>query len=354
MPFKLIPPRPGRSKNYSVRGTYCGVELDKSTGVADKATAERIRRKWEADAERGLLAKPGEPTFLDAAVAYMQAGGDKRFLGEYDDETGLWTGIMEKLGSEPLSAITQQTVDKTAVELYPKGTPATRNRQVHTPISAVLKHAGIVTPLRRPKGWRGQRRVDFLQPEQAFKLLADATKVDPEFGCFLTILLYTGVRLSEGLGLRCDRVNLAERWALVAKTKNGEPRMVHLPPAVVVALANHPRKLNRGISKVFRFVKCGRLYALLRQAKAGNPELGFVTFHTFRHTWGTWMRRYGGLDTTGLINTGAWKDAASARVYEHLDVTEEARKADLLPVPAERSENSGEIRGVDDKTVVSL
>jgi hypothetical protein len=45
------------------------------------------------------------------------------------------------------------------------------------------------------------------------------------------------------------------------------------------------------------------------------------------------MRRYGGLDTSGLTETGRWRDRSSAARYEHLDVTEEARKADLLPVP---------------------
>ncbi|MBV9199291.1 MAG: hypothetical protein JOY83_06045 [Alphaproteobacteria bacterium] len=44
------------------------------------------------------------------------------------------------------------------------------------------------------------------------------------------------------------------------------------------------------------------------------------------------MRRYGGLDTSGLVGTGAWKDAAGARVYEHVVQSEEGRKADLLPV----------------------
>jgi integrase len=55
-------------------------------------------------------------------------------------------------------------------------------------------------------------------------------------------------------------------------------------------------------------------------------------FHLFRHTWATWMRRYGGLDTSALLETGAWRSRAAASRYEHLDATEEARKANLLPV----------------------
>ena len=33
-------------------------------------------------------------------------------------------------------------------------------------------------------------------------------------------------------------------------------------------------------------------------------ELDWVNFHTFCHTYATWMRRYGGLDTKDLIDTG--------------------------------------------------
>jgi hypothetical protein len=43
------------------------------------------------------------------------------------------------------------------------------------------------------------------------------------------------------------------------------------------------------------------------------------------------MRRYAGLDTTCLVSTGAWKSRQAAAIYEHADVSEEGRKADLLP-----------------------
>jgi hypothetical protein len=58
-----------------------------------------------------------------------------------------------------------------------------------------------------------------------------------------------------------------------------------------------------------------------------------VAFHAFRHTYGAWMRRHAGLDTSGLVGTRAWLSHAAARVYEHVDTREEARKADFLPTP---------------------
>jgi integrase len=86
--------------------------------------------------------------------------------------------------------------------------------------------------------------------------------------------------------------------------------------------------------RVFRLTKCGRIYTWLdASAKAAGVVIpDRVAFHLFRHTWATWMRRYAGMDTAGLVETGAWRSRVSASVYEHLDATEEGRKAALLPV----------------------
>jgi integrase len=63
-----------------------------------------------------------------------------------------------------------------------------------------------------------------------------------------------------------------------------------------------------------------------------------VAFHIFRHTYGAWMRRDARLDTSGLVGTGAWRSRNAAAVYEHVETTEEARKADLLPTLADLGE----------------
>jgi integrase len=324
MPLKLIAPRIGKTPFYSVRGTYLGIYVDRSTKTANRATAARFLSKWREEIECGELARPGEPTFLDAAVAYMGETGNQRFMPP----------LLERLGKLTLRQVTQQEIDKAALALYPRASAATRNRQVHTVVSAVLKHAGIDGKLRRPKGWRGEKKTDWLWPEQAFAIFEKADKIDAEFGIFLRFLTYTGARLSEAtVRFKTDRLSVSEGFAYFEKTKNEDPRGVHLPPVLIAALANHPRGLERPGQTVFRFRKNGRLYALLNALrKAVGPSVKITGFHIFRHTWGTWMRRYGGLDTTGLVATQAWRDAASARRYEHAVASEEARKADLLPV----------------------
>lgn len=330
MPLKLVPPRAGKTPFYSVRGTHLGTYLDRSTKTPDRTTARKLLAKWKDEIERGAVAIKGEPTFLDAAVAYMAATGIDRFMEP----------ITEKLGNCALRLIDQAMIDHAAVEIYPNVTAATRNRQFYTPVSAVLKHAKVEWRLKRPKGWRGSFKTDFYLPDQAFLIFAEADKVDLEFGIFLRFLTYTGARLTEATrAFHCKTLSLPDQLGYFEKTKNGDPRAVFLPPVLIAALANHPRGLDRPGETVFRFRKNGWLYSLLKDVRlALKGRVAVKGFHAFCHTYGAWMRRYGGLDTSGLVATSRWKDPASARRYEHLVATEEAQKASLLPLEPKKKQ----------------
>lgn len=322
MPLYLRAPRPGKSPNFEIRGTYLGVKIERSAGTAERKVAVKVLAKLKDEIERGVVAKPGEATFVSASISYVKHGGERRFVMR----------LAEHFGETPLGAITQQEIDAAAIALYPAASPATRNRQVYSPVSAILKHAGKPDPLKRPKGGRGNVRLFYFTPEQASALIDAATTRNAEFGCLLTFLLYTGCRLSEALAIRVEDVHLKDATAFSGKTKNGLPRTIFLPPVLVAALAGHPRGLERA-GKLFRWHKCGRLYTWLDEAAraSGVAIPDGVAFHAFRHSYGAWMRRYGGLDTTGLVETGAWKSRQAAAVYEHAVASEEAAKASALP-----------------------
>jgi len=320
VPLKLIPPKPGRSPNYRIRGTYLGHYLDRSTETGDRRVASRLFAKWKEDIERGAYAAPDAPTFAGAALTYMNAGGERRFMEP----------LLLHFGTMPLAHITQDAIDAAAIKLLPMATSATRNRQVYSPVSAVLRRAGVTLVLRRPQGAQGTPRLTFLSPAQAQALLTAAEARNATLGALCIFLLYTGVRLSEALSLAPADVELDAARAFIRDTKNGDPLTVHLPPVVVAALAN----LEFGKERVFRLTKAGRLYKLFAEAveAAGVPVPERLAFHIFRHTYGAWMRRFAGSDTAGLVATGRWKSRTAAAVYEHADVTEEAMKADMLPV----------------------
>lgn len=326
MPITLVPPRKGASPFYRGRGTHLGRYVDRSTKASSAALAKKVIRRWEREIERGEFREKGAPTFVDAAVRYGNAGGACRFLDRIGDHVG---------DAFLLADMTQEVIEDIAIELYPDASPATRNRQVYTPISAVLKHAGVKTAIRRPKGSAGKKQIRWLWPEEAERVFAAAAEIDREFAALLIFLCYTGLRLGEALGLMVRDVRLDEGFAYLPTSKNDEPQAVFLPPFVIATLAAHPRGLDRPKARLFRFVKGGHLYALLRAAffKA-DVDLGERDgFHLWRHTWATWMRRYGGLDTRGLLGTDRWKDPKSAGRYAHVVVSEEAKRATMLPVP---------------------
>ena len=330
MPWKLIPPRKGKTPYWYVRGKYLGIALDNSTGTAEERAARTILRTWRGQAERGEFSKPGafEPaaaTFLSATVAYMRAGGARQYIDV----------ILRHWGEKPLEEIDQMAIDALAMALYPAAPASTRNRQVYTPVSAILKHVGIDKKIKRPKGWRGNKRTFWLKPEPTFSLLAAASEIDPEFGILCTLLNYCGLRLDEALSrLQAEQVDLEREYAYIPDTKTGEPRAVYLPPIVVAALANHPRGLDRK-GRLFRYHDGGRLRDLLKDAcaRAGVTLPRRTAFHVFRHNYATWMRLYGGLDGLGLTRTGAWSDLDSVERYAHSEPTAEARQAAALPTP---------------------
>lgn len=324
MPLKLVPPRPGRAPHYHIRGTYLGQYVDRSAKTERRSVAWRLLKEIERQIERGALAAPA-PSFAAAALAYMRHGGERRPLRK----------LLRYFGEAPLAEIDQAAIEAAAEALFPHASPATRNREVFTPVSAVLKHAGVEFRLRRPKGSRGKQIDAWLWPEDAARLFSAAAKIDREFGVLLVLLCYTGLRLGEALNLSCDDVRLQEHYARVMQTKTGVPRGVYLPPCVVEALADHPRGIARGGERVFRFVKSGHLYKLLRaSADAAGLDLpNRAAFHLFRHTYATWMRRYAGRDVQGLVATGAWRSEQSAARYAHVVPSEDARAAALLPHP---------------------
>lgn len=321
MPFKLVKPRAGKTPYFAVKGTYLGVRLDRSTKTGNRALAGKILKKWEREVERGELAEPGEPTFASAAAAYMKAGGERRFLRK----------LLEHLGDTKLSRIDQAAIDAAAASLYPSATGATRNRQVYSPICAVMRRAGIRLDFHRPHGSGGSKTTAWLWPEQAEAIFEEAGKIDQEFQALLIVLCYTGMRLSEALNLTWDNVRLADGFAYLAQTKNDEPRGVFFPSVAVAALAG----LDQGTNRVFRFTKSGHLYHLLKAVafKAGVELPQRSAFHIFRHTYATWLRRYAKADAKALVATGAWKDLKSVDRYTHVIVSEEAKLAALLPTP---------------------
>jgi hypothetical protein len=133
MPLSLVSPKPGRTPNYRIRGTYLGVRLDRSAETRNKTKARKLLAAIEAAIERGAFAQKPALTLAAAVTAYVQAGGESRFLGPILRYFGKGATVVE---------IDQVAADSVAAAIYPRAKPGTRNRQFYTPLLAVLRHAG--------------------------------------------------------------------------------------------------------------------------------------------------------------------------------------------------------------------
>jgi integrase len=348
MPLKLVPPRNSKTKNLYIRGTYLGVAVDKSSGTDRRPVASRILKELEGKIERGEYppreAAPHGGTFLSAAVAYMEAGKRPKYVAK----------LIKYFGDTPLADIDQKAIEQAAIAIHPGCTAGTWNACVYTPVSAILRHAGVEIKLRRPKGSKGRVVTDWLGPADAFGIIQAAESFDAELATLLKFLLYTGVRLGAALNVNREDVRIEEAAAWVRHQKGQPATDVKLRQDLCEPLAAHLASHDN--RRVFRFHQGGHLKHQLVRAKlaylglpcpARRPtgwrappyKLAWVNFHSFRHTWATWMRKYGGCDVQGLVATGNWRDERSARRYAHAVPRDEWARVEKLP-------SMGKIRGV--------
>jgi integrase len=321
MPLSLI--KRNGSKNWYIRGTYLGTTIFKSSGTDRKSIAKTRQKDIEHRIEKG--GGVYHRNFAEACIEYIKSCPDgelqyARRLLDYFKET-------------PLIDIDQAAIEKCVEKLYPDGKPATINRNIITPIAAIL-HRGAslsmcqwmrVKRRKEPKG-----RDAILTSEQADALLDAAnTKLEP----VILLMLTTGCRAGEAIKLEWQDVDLPRNHVTFRDTKNGETYGCHLHPTTVAALAN----LVRRNDSVFGYTYINRK-ALNRDFKAACNKAGIeygrnggITPHSLRHTYATWLRQ-NGQDLPSLMALGRWKDTKSVVRYAHVSSDEQKAAIDMLPV----------------------
>lgn len=350
MPLKLV--QRHRGQVWYIRGSVRGIRVDESTRTSERAVAEDILIKRAAQLlEQSIHGDAVSRTFAEAALSYMEAGGER----------GRLAPLLKLLGKRPVGSIGQAEIDDAAKALYPHASPATRNRKVYTPMSAVLHHAArkkwCAKPvIARPKQPPG--RVRWITYEEAERLIGAAA---PHLRPLVVFLLSTGARLSEALYLEWRDVDLSAGHVVFRPTdhrgiKTDEARGVPLPPRAVAELANLPwdRKgmvFRRPAGKIR---KTGRIWLPYesRDGKGGGQlktawngmlkRAGIADFtpHDCRHTWATWHYR-ANRDVQALMALGGWKTPAMVFRYTHVNT------AHLAPSQAHIWGNSGEYGAVE-------
>src|SRR5262245_28590329 len=302
-------------------------------GPKSVATEEVQRKRLERPCPRHqarkvnhLLADVIREHLTAAEIGKRSFRNDKRY-GE------TW---IKRLGSRSLEEVTPADLEKIRIERLagrlrrdddknqkPRPvTPATANREY-----AFLKHVFNIAirhgkternpvaklkMLREPSG-----RVRYLSDEEEMALFAKL--LTDESRDRARVLLQTGLRKSEFLGLRWKDVDLKVGVLTIPRSKHGEARHVPLTSDVRAIISRRPRSLDAS--------------ALIFPNSLGNTDLHWAEkdfpeavvaakikdfrLHDTRHTFASRLAMEG-VDLLTIKELGGWKTLSVVQRYAHL------------------------------------
>lgn len=307
MPLKLIPPRPGKSPYWYIRGTLYGRTIDASTKARDEKTARKFKERFELDLAKADGEKRAPATFRLAADIYVKYRQPTRDL--------VWINrLVAAIGSYQLSDIRQHILIEAANLLYPKAAAATKNRQVLVVASSILHYAAennLCPYMKVSKLKEKAPEPRAVTKDQARALMAAA---DGDMFRLFTWLFYQGWRISDTLRLQWSDIDLHEATVRYHIRKTDDWRIMPLHPKVIEAL---DFQLTR-VGRVFPWEDKSNLYRAMRPVckRAGVR----FTPHMARHSFATWLANEG-VSPLELMEAGGWKDHKSVMRYVKLDPT---------------------------------
>jgi integrase len=128
----------------------------------------------------------------------------------------------------------------------------------------------------------------------------------------IIVALGTGMRASEVLGLDRDQLDIKNAVVKLNDSKNGDRRLVPLPPQVITTLQQRPAPLR----KLFPGWPLDKLMHTINRV-AKKASLQGVTFHTLRHTFAS-HAVMAGVDLYTLAKLLGHRDLAQVQRYAHL------------------------------------
>lgn len=264
--------------------------------------------------------KPSTYLLADVIRDYLAHAKHKRSYRDDERYGRVWA---ERFTGRTLEEVTPGDLEKIKAErLQSSVTPATVNREL-----AFLKHVfnvairdgkternpvSKIRLLKEPSG-----RVRYLTDEEEARLLtAFPSEADRQR---VLVLIQTGLRKSEFLGLRCKDVDLRARVLTVPRSKNGDARHVPMTSVVGAILNSLPRPLDKN-----RLVFPNRAGGLdLRWAEKTFPavveaaRIDDFRLHDLRHTFASRLAMEG-VDLLTIKELGGWKSLAMVQRYAHL------------------------------------
>lgn len=300
-----------RGTVWWIDGQLNGERIRESTRETERKDAEGYALRREADARRVAEFGPEAVlTFGTATGLYLDAGKSERYL----------TPIFNKWEGRLVRNIKPGHVQDLARALYPYAGPATRNRQVIAPTQAVINHAakrGLCAPIMVERFFVPKHQPKVATRQWLEKFMAAASPHLAAFACFMAM---TGARVSEAIRLDWEDVDLNAATALLRLTKNGDPRVATIPPALLARLSSLPDRDG----PVFRYVSRQSF-----QTPWANAEKRAAIEHIKPHDAGRRLFAsemvQAGVDPVTVAKAGGWKSVRMVvEVYAQPADTREA------------------------------
>jgi len=276
--------------------------------------------------ERCITFDEAVPIFLDYLKSYRAYS--PMTIGAYDTDLRMFREFLAKRhgGVLALNEITREMIIQFGVSL--KGAAPLTVRRKYACLSSFfgflqdMGHAKHNPARRLPLPKVSETVPIFLSPEQAQRLIEAANK--PWSKTLVVLLLSTGIRRSEAVGITLDDLDLESRQLLV-NGKGSKQRVVPLNDSVVDAireyLAHRPQTGSRYlfISHEGKPLACRAVNRMLARVirRAGLEGHG-ITPHKLRHTFATHLIR-NGVDVRTVQELLGHSDLQTTAKYLHSD-----------------------------------
>ncbi len=327
-------------------------------------TVQRARKKAEKvrvaarDGEDLLEKDATGQTIAELADRYLDvhAGPKKAPRSVKEDKAMLAQIIRPKLGKRPIESISRADVRKLHHSL--RATPVRANR-VLALLSKMLNLAeswGIrpdgSNPCRHVERYPEKRRERFLSIEElerlgkALKNAEEDSKEPPSAIASIRLLILTGCRLQEILGLRWDQVDFERGLLRFAESKAGQ-KTVPLGAAALALLTRLPRLSGNphvipGKKEGGHFVGLPKVWQRIRQ----QAKLEDVRLHDLRHTFASFGAA-GGLSLPIIGKLLGHSQPTTTQRYAHLAADPLRQAADRISreiAAAMSGQDVGEVR----------
>lgn len=285
-----------RGKVWWIDGILNDERVRESTRETERHEAEGYALRRETEARKVKEFGPQSVLTFGAATGfYLDAGKSDRYL----------TPIFNKWETKLVREIKPGNIIDLARELYPKAGPATRNRQVISPVQAIINHSakrGLCPPIRVERFKVPKHHPRVASMEWLGKFVAAAS---PQLGALAYFMATTGARISEAVRVEWRNVDLTDGMALLRHTKNGDPRAVRLPGPLVVLMGKLPGE-REGDAKVFGYKSRQSIQTPWASAEKRAGIEHIPPHDAGRRLFATHMIQ-SGVDPVTVAKAGGWK-----------------------------------------------